>query len=109
MNENTPIAEFKLLPQKKTKNGCYYNLIQRTKDVAIYDQAYSPDGKIIGYEVFKIILWPEHTMPNGEIQPVHEKFPSDEDFGETAWAYCTKEAAMVKFQELVEKSMLKTA
>jgi hypothetical protein len=93
------------LPETKTKNGCYYKLVKRTEHVALYEQRYNPVGRIIGYEVFLIKIIPEHPNPfKGTIFPAHEKFPGNEDFGATAWAWNTREAAEKKFKELEERS-----
>lgn len=101
------------LPDTKNKNGFLYRLVKRSKKVAMYSQEIAklePGMKkgIIGYEVFQITI----TKPSSIKQkhgkkagmwyqyPATEKFPGNEDFGKTAWAYHTEKAANRKFIEL---------
>lgn len=66
------------------KNGYTYNLIERNDFKAIYSQ-HLECGKLIGHEVFKIQIGKE-TELFGKTIPLREKFPSDNDFGVTAWS-----------------------
>lgn len=101
------------LPKEKTKNGYLYRLINRTKKAAIYEQIVEKDcngipGKTVGFEVLQIVvgkaysLIQKHGKKKGEVYhyPPAEKFPGNEDFGKTAWAYSTKAEAMEKFNEI---------
>lgn len=88
------------LPETKSKNGCYYRLVHRTEKAALYSLRYSPEGPIVGYEVFIVRFVGESRLPNGAPMAAHEKFPSNEDFGKTAWAYTTVKTAMEKFSAL---------
>jgi hypothetical protein len=92
------------LPLTKSKNGCYYTQIHRTARTALYSLAYSPKGKVIGFEVFKIRIAPARTLPNGVPVPEQEHFPSNEEFGKIAWSFTTQRTAMKKFEELEANS-----
>ena len=65
------------------KKGFVYELICRDNNKAIYSQSFQ--GKIISYEVFKIKVVKESVI-FGKTVEEHEKFPSDNDFGITAWS-----------------------
>jgi hypothetical protein len=95
------------LPQTKIKNGYAYTLHKRSGKVAIYKMKNikEPDDKSVAFEVFRIAISPAVTLTDRRTgrsydYPVSEKFPSNEDFGQTAWAYQTEKAAINKFQEL---------
>lgn len=98
--------KIKKLPQTKSKNGCYYELVKRTKHVALYSQQYIINNrihaKIVGYEVFRISVIPSCEY-RGQIIPTYEQFALNEDFGKTAWAWPTLVAANKNFEELVSK------
>lgn len=50
----------------------------------------------LGYEVWKNRAYsPQHNM-----RPNHMRFPCNEDFGNYAWFYSTKEQALEKYGEL---------
>ena len=104
---------YESLPVTKTKNGYLYKQIKRTDKVAIYEQSVENEnngdvGRVVAYEVFLIViakaysLVQKHGQKQGQIYnyPASEKFPGNEDFGKIAWTYNTKEAALVKFNEL---------
>ena len=106
-------TKYELLPQTKSKNGYAYRQIKRNDKAAIYEQSVEKDingkiGLIVGYEVFKIVVSKAYSLVqrNGKKKgmvynyPPAEKFCGNEDFGKIAWAYNTKEAALVKFNEL---------
>ena len=82
------------------KNGFVYNQIARTETAAIYEQ--KQDGEIISYEVFKIqTTKKDYTFPNGTIVKAGtERFPSNEDFGKTAWSIRNFKRAEKRFLEL---------
>lgn len=79
------------------KNGFDYVLITRTETKAIYKQSF--DGKIIAYEVFIVKVIKECALA-GVVIPEHEKFPSDNDFGKTAWSYKQYYKAICKYETL---------
>lgn len=105
------------LPQEKNKNGYRYNLVERSDKAAIYSQVnikfpHADDDqknpqKIIGYEVCKILIANPVTLVDKRTgrsydYPAKEKFPGDENFGKTAWAFCTLAGAEQKFKEINE-------
>lgn len=97
------------LPKTKNKNGNDYKLVKRTTKAALYEMVDPDFPKIKSYEVFQIIV----TKPcaimqkNGDKKgmwyqyPKTEKFPGNEDFGKTAWAYNTLASAEAKYKELM--------
>lgn len=64
------------------KNGFVYELIKREEQKAMYKQ--TKDGKTIAYEVFKVKKRKNRPFFN-EPEGFYEAFPSNEDFGKTAW------------------------
>jgi hypothetical protein len=85
------------LPQKICKNGFSYTQLCRGERSCIYDQRVGQ--KLIAFEVF-IIQARSERLILGKIILAKEKFPSNEDFGKTAWTFWTLEQAMKKFKEL---------
>jgi hypothetical protein len=90
----------KTLPNNLRKNGFTYTLDRREGNVAIYQQWYTKN--VHYWEVFIVQVKPD-TVIQGKLIPEHEKFPSDSDFGITAWSCRTLEDATVRFTRLVEK------
>lgn len=86
------------LEQQLTKNKFLYTQLDRTDKVAIYEQKH-PEAGVVSYEVFKIRIAKESVMFDTVI-PLREKFPSDTDFGVTAWSIKDKERAFKRFKEL---------
>lgn len=74
-----------------------YELVDRTESRAIYSQSY--DGKIISWEVFKIKIAKDGEILGRFIEG-GERFPSDNDFGVTAWSINNFDKAMMKYNEL---------
>jgi len=66
------------------KKGFTYNLIARTDNKAIYNQ-YDGYGHLIGHECF-IVQTVNETEAFGVVFPAREKYPTDNDFGVTAWS-----------------------
>lgn len=89
-------------------NGFTYELIRRTRTVAIYAQ-YSED-EIIAYEVFRIKIQKEATRVIGGVE-IHfaekEKFPNNEAFGYTAFTCGTLEKAEERMREMDVKIQMK--
>ena len=90
-----------ILPAELRKNSYDYKLLKREGDIAIYTQSHK--GEVIGYEVFKV-LWKKGATINGQVIKPGEKFPSDNDFGKTAWACSNLERAELRFQEFLNKT-----
>ncbi|MBX2842164.1 MAG: hypothetical protein KTR26_10350 [Flammeovirgaceae bacterium] len=80
------------IPQKIKKNGYDYQLLVKADFKAIYQQ--NLEGKQIGYEV---ILLENSTAKN----KASKVFPSNEDFGKTAWAIKSEERAYQFYQSLL--------
>lgn len=83
------------------KNGFVYELIERSEYFAIYAQ-YIED-EIIAYEVFRIKIQKPRVgkFAGVEIQFVEkELFPSNEDFGYTAFTCRTLEKAEARLKEM---------
>lgn len=85
------------LPVELRKNKCDYKLIKRTDKVAIYAQL-TKGCEVEAYEVF-IVKWKRGAVINGLTIKPGEKFPSNADFGKTAWACSTLERAEMRFLE----------
>lgn len=71
-----------------TKNGFEYRLHTRGKVAAIYEQwgkTWEGKEKLFGYEVFKIKTTKEKFVFD-TTYPAQERFPSNEDFGRSAWS-----------------------
>lgn len=110
--KSTP-TDYEKLPETRSKNGYLYKLNTRNDKAAVYEQIVEKDtngivGQTVGYEVFKVIVGKPYSLVQkfgtkaGEIYsyPAAEKFPSNESFGDWAWAFTTKALAMAKFEEI---------
>lgn len=95
------------LPYELRKNRFDYKLVKRTKEVAMYAQ-YNDDntGRILAYEVFKVI-WKKGAVINNIEIKAGEKFPGDGDFGKTAYSSTSLERAEGRYQELLDQVKLK--
>jgi len=106
----------KRLEERIRKNGYEYELLERTYNVnsageknmdkAIYAQW--QEYGIVGYEIFFILTQKAAHVKLGETwidYEEKERFPSDEDFGKTAWSLCNKtiDEAMLIYSILGEK------
>jgi hypothetical protein len=87
----------KPLPDILRKNGFTYRKVHREGDVAIYEQGYCENLKY--YEVFQVKIRPAREF-KGVIREEHEAFPSNEQFGKTAWSYRNLEDAIRRLTEL---------
>ena len=89
------------LKEKLRKNTFNYELLLRSDFKALYKQS---DGNIqIGYEVFKIRIRETRFHPiANKVITAKEKFPSNDDFGKTAWSYKRLEDAMKKYNSIKE-------
>jgi len=95
----------KPLPDKLRKNGFNYTLVCRDGKLAIYRQEVTE--KVQYFEVFVVKIKPESVF-KGKVIPEREVFPSNEDFGKTAWSYRNYKDAEAKFRCLVEEEQSKT-
>jgi len=90
MNDKTLIP----LPIKLRKNTYDYTQVLRNGSYAIYEQR---DGqRIVAYEVFKIRIKNEYVI-QGKTIPTKECYPSNEDFGYSAYCCMTLQEAINKF------------
>lgn len=82
-----------------SKNGFTYKCVQRDQKKALYAQYH--DNTLIGFEVFKIRLRGiQYSYLLRKPLPPAERFPSNEDFGKTAWSFRTLQNALKKYEEL---------
>lgn len=82
-----------------SKNGFVYKCVQRAKKKALYAQYHK--NTLIGLEVFKIRIRGtqfSHIL-NKSLLPA-ERFPSNEDFGKSAWTFRNFQDAINKYEEL---------
>ena len=103
------------LPDVKIKNGYNYRLIKRNNKIAIYEltNIKYPEDKSVSYEVFVILISQAYQLIQkcginiGKVYdyPISEKFPGNEDFGRTAWAYNNENLALEKFDNLTLEPM----
>jgi hypothetical protein len=94
----------KPLPEHLCRNGCYYDLVQRMADVAVYSLRYENGGPILGFDVFRVRRMGERVF-KGKIIPPYEQWPPGEAYGRYAWSYDTEKTAMEKFIELTAKKI----
>lgn len=88
-----------------------YRLIKRNRFVAMYAQWYTDceTPRIVAYEVFRIKTQKEAIRKIGGTMvkfAAKEKFPTDEDFGYTAWSITDVIRAEKRFEELTLKAHL---
>ena len=78
----------KLLPETVQKAERIYKQLERNEHAALYAvfSRHSDPPLLIGYEAFRIKKVPERTVFE-RLVPAHETYPSDEDFGKTAWSF----------------------
>lgn len=88
------LPRIKVLPEKLRKNGFDYVLVKRSEDRAIYSQ-HTGLGQLVAFESFKIKKGKPHPKSEEDIKNYDftERFPTDEDFGKTAWTYQTLKEA----------------
>ncbi|MCK5017284.1 MAG: hypothetical protein KAS32_09435 [Candidatus Peribacteraceae bacterium] len=71
------------------------NFVNREGDVCMYHRTDGP------YEVFLVQVRPKETIGERKY-PEREVYPSNEDFGKTAWCYTLKNNAEDKFKRLCD-------
>ena len=109
------------LPEIVTHKNGIFELIKRTEKVALYRKTHFKDGGKFypcSYDYFEVFIIEKMNLKNyykfiskkrninynlDEIDDFKEKFPSDEDFGKTAWAFRSLEDSNNKFDFLVSK------
>ena len=89
----------KQLKRKKSQNGSDYILAELYSKDEDHDKE-----KIIGYEVFKVMVRTARSITNsdtGKVSDVeaHEAKPSPEDWGKFGWTLRTLDRAQEKFEE----------
>lgn len=84
------------LPHEFKRNGHVYTQVERNDRAAIY----SVSGA--GFEVIRIRIGKETTLPNGKVAPLRELYPNDEQFGRHGWYFMPQEMDKMrqKFQEI---------
>lgn len=93
------LDDIRILPEVIKKNGFRYFLVQRTPKKAIYRQTH--DNVQIGFEVFLIrIRGTQFSHYLNKSLPPSERFPSNEDFGKSAWTFRNYQEAILKYNEL---------
>lgn len=119
MNTESPIRaepeakEFKPLDTQFTENEALYTQIRRCGNVALYHRRRS--GKV-NWEDFEVIRIRSQKAgvsfrKNGEETvkvefEAKELYPSDNQWGDFGWTFQTEEAAVVKFQEVLNRPVL---
>ena len=87
------------LPLTLSKNGFEYIQLLRTAKLALYRQKCSQG--IYCYEVFIIKSRPERCI-KGKLLPAGEVFPSNENFGRTAWVFRSPVKAIQRLVSLIK-------
>jgi len=85
------------LPANLRKNGFDYTQVSRGERSCLYAQHVTPS--VTYFEVFLIKISREICI-NGKIIQARERFPSNEDFGYSAWTYRNLARARGKFEVL---------
>lgn len=91
----------------KANGGIIYRQVEKNDRFAIYECTQTfEDGSInIFYEIFKIKI----LAPDKFISDVHEKYPSNEDFGNWAWC-CSDYGNVVRvFEDDINEDISKYA
>jgi hypothetical protein len=88
------------LPDKFRKNGFSFQKIRRVELICLYEAIYG--SGLIYYFVFRVQVKPSKVFKDKQILP-YERMPNGESFGMSAWVIKTLDAAMNKFDSLVEK------
>ncbi len=95
------MRETRDIPEKFTRDGIDYELIQRHGNVAaIYESKH--DGVVRDYEVWKLRVhkkdYPAYDVQVGDIQK-----PSTREWGKFGWTYVKRESAENKFGHLINE------
>lgn len=88
-----------------TRNGFHHQLVERGGLVCIFRRW--KDERTPHFEVVVLNEQPdaERVLPDGNKldYPAHETYPSDEQWGRSAWTFMTRGEARDKFSELLAK------
>lgn len=87
------------LPKTLSKNGLFYQQLNRTDKAAMYAVRTTHTGNIVGYETF-IIKIDKAATKFGRQYPNREHFPSNEEFGIIAWSWINRKDAEASFAGL---------
>lgn len=92
-----------------TFKRCGYQLqqLQRNEAAALYSVTDIETGQAHGFEVFEIRIQQARTTASGIHFAFKERYPSAEDFGQTAKAPTTLERALFLFNEYTERGRKK--
>lgn len=85
------------------KNNYEFKQVNRTGDVAIYEQREPSNNRLLGYEVFIIQHQKESILPNGLKVQAKEVTPSASSWGNLGYTVANLEQAYVKRDVLLEK------
>ena len=96
------VSDLKLIPIALNKNRLCLEQIQRTDFVAMYSVRLKENQPIVGYEVWEISISPSREI-FGKLYTAHEKVPSNEDFGKSAWSCATFVQANTFYNSLITK------
>ena len=94
----------KILPSEVSKNGFIYRLVERDHKRAIYSQ--SIGSKIYAYETFIIKTQKASSQKIGDewvYRENKELFPTNENFGRSAWTFRKLSEAKAKFYDLKKR------
>lgn len=96
------------IPEKFRKNGFDFKLLQREKDIAIYEL--SSKGVVLGFEVHKVRKMPIPATSRVDSELVlrgyifRERLPSNENFGNFGWSFNGLTNAKILFNNLINKT-----
>lgn len=89
----------KTLPLKLKRRGVFYDQVKRSEAAAIYSLRHNAGGRIVGYDVYRVLCRGEHAF-KGKNYPTAERVPWDREWGQRAWSFTALKAAEEKFSEL---------
>ena len=89
-------------PLQFQKNGYNYRLLCFIDNIALYKAQSQADGGDRSFEVHIIRSWPTRTIGDKQL-PAGPRLANNEEFGTWAWSYTSKEAAIKKYNELIQK------
>ena len=100
-------ATAQLLPLSFNRYGYHIHQLQRNEYAALYEVTDILTGSPQGFEVFCIKIQQERTTASGIHFALKERYPSAEDFGQTAKAPRTLDRASQLFNEYSERARKK--
>lgn len=84
----------------------YATLLERSGNVCIYQREDGYDYEV--YEIFSIQIETGRKV-FGKTFPERESYPSNSDFGKTAWCITNRERAFEKYMELLNNARNKAS